>query len=119
MSKLIFSLLFIIGLSMTANAQEPEWVQTLFDQLGQEVMSKPGHELTGEELFKIYHVTKNINGADDGVFPMIEMYGNKVRPVLLLKLSNENTSSAELETAKEIVEIFFDTDTELLGLSEN
>jgi len=39
--------------------------------------------------------------ADDGFFPMIEMYGNKVRPSASIKtLKIEITSSAELETAK-------------------
>jgi hypothetical protein len=113
-----YLILLLIGLSMPALAQEPEWVQTLFEQLGPETMSKPSNELTGDELFTIYHVTKNFNGADDGVFPMFEMYGDKVRPVLLSKCANKNTPSAEIATAKEIVNIFFDSDKELMKLCE-
>jgi len=101
------------------NAQQPEWVQVLFEKLGPDVMSKSSNELTGEDLFNIYHLTKNINGADDGVFPMIETFGDKVIPVLEARLSDTDTPQDELETAKEIVYIFFPENEKLRGLSGN
>ncbi|TLU67235.1 hypothetical protein FE810_02835 [Thalassotalea litorea] len=118
MRILVLISLVLLGISMPTQANYPQWLQTLFDELGQETMSKPGHELTGDELFQIYHLTKDINGADDGVFPMIETYGEKVRPILVVKLKNTDTSSEERETATEIIEIFFREDSELLTLLE-
>lgn len=117
MKKFLF--LLFLGISMTTSAEQPEWVQELFTKLGPEIMAKPAHELSGEDLFNIYHATKNINGVDDGVWPMFEMYGDKVIPVLKAKLSDSNTSSEEIATAKEIVNIFFEGNSELRGLSGN
>lgn len=104
---------------MTSQAEQPEWVQALFLKLGPEVMSKPAQDLSGEDLFNIYHVTKDINGADDGVWPIFDKYGYKVLPVIKIKLSNASTPIDELKTAKEIVNVFFSNNKELEALSKN
>ena len=116
--RIIIVLLFM-GVRMDVSAQVPDWVVVLQNELGPEVMSKSADELTGEDLFKIYHVTKDINGADDGVFPMIEFSKDKIKPIIYAKLSSDETPEEEVETAKEIATIFFEYTGDLSKLRDN
>lgn len=91
-------------------------IEKMYNQLGPEIMSKPAGQLTPEDLFKIFHVTKNFNGADDGVFPMIQANLEKLRPLLINKLSRSDTSIEHLASAKEMIYLFFNSDKELTKL---
>ena len=98
---------------MEVNAQEPGWVSTLRAELGDEIMAKSAQDLTAEDVFKIVHVTKNISGADDGVWPMVEAKLPQIRTHIMSLLNSSKASKEELETVKYLASVFFESDKEL------
>lgn len=114
-----FLAILIIGISMNVQSQEPEWVTHLRAELGDEIMSKSAVQLTADDIFKIVHVTKNINGADDGVWPMVEMNLPKIKELILNKLDSGNVNKEEMETIHHLSSIFFSEDSDIQGKLEN
>ena len=98
---------------MEVNGQEPEWVSTLRVELGDEIMAKSAMDLTAEDVFNIVRVTKNINGADDGTWPMIETKLPQIRSHIISLLNSGKASKEELETINYLASIFFESDKEL------
>jgi len=104
---------------MDAYSQEPEWVTQIRTELGDEIMSKSAAQLTAGDIFKIVHVTKYINGADDGVWPIVEMNLEGVKKVILDKLKSDKLPADELETIKYLASIFYDEDKVIQQYIEN
>ena len=111
--KYIFAVLIILGGTMEVNGQEPEWVSTLRIELGDEIMAKSAMDLTAEDVFNIVRVTKNINGADDGTWPMIEAKLPQIRSHIISLLNSGKVSKEELETINYLASIFFESAKEL------
>ncbi|MDX2367699.1 MAG: hypothetical protein QNK36_04740 [Colwellia sp.] len=111
--KYIFAVLIIMGGTMEVNGQEPEWVSTLRVELGDDIMAKSAMDLTAEDVFNIVRVTKNINGADDGTWPMVEAKLPQIRLHIISLLNSGKVSKEELETINYLASIFFESDKEL------
>ena len=117
--RFILFLIIVVGVAMDAYSQEPEWVTQIRTELGDEIMSKSAAQLTAGDIFKIVHVTKYINGADDGVWPIVEMNLEGVKKVILDKLKSDKLPADELETIKYLASIFYDEDKEIQQYIEN
>jgi len=117
--KYIFAVLLIIGATMEVNGQEPEWVSTLRAELGDEIMAKSAMELTAEDIFNIVRVTKDISGADDGTWPMIEAKLPQIRSHIISLINSGKISKEELETINYLASTFFESDKELQAQLKN